>query len=288
MSFADKFLAVSNWRSDNFGKLLTQKGQLLGKPKLDFLQYLQAYPDIITFIDEHTIVCNNNLRNEQDKSAAIAFMLKDIKEKFRIFPLWRDETWRAAVNFNAQAEFLIERGCVSLFGLPSWGVYLNGYVKKHNDIYMWIATRAKTKKEWPGLLDQLAAGGQPHNLTPFENMCKEAQEEAGLTKDYWHLMKQVGSISYQYELTGLRRDTLFMFDIELSADFRPTAVDGEVESFQLMHIDEVANIVEHTERFKPNCAIVVSDFLLRHNILPKHKAQEVIELKNYLAEQYSL
>ena len=47
----------------------------------------------------------------------------------------------------------------------------------------------------------------------------------------------------------------------------PHNTDGEIESFHLMPIDEVARIVAETQDFKFNCNLVVIDFLVRHGIL---------------------
>lgn len=40
--------------------------------------------------------------------------------------------------------------------------------------------------------------------------------------------------------------------------------DSEVGSFQLIPVTQVAKIIQTTEFFKPNCAIVIIDFLFRH------------------------
>lgn len=40
--------------------------------------------------------------------------------------------------------------------------------------------------------------------------------------------------------------------------------DGEVESFKLIHVPQVANIIRKTNFFKSNCSLVIIDFLFRH------------------------
>ena len=39
--------------------------------------------------------------------------------------------------------------------------------------------------------------------------------------------------------------------------------DGEVDEFMLRNIEEVARLVSDTKQFKPNCALVITDFLVR-------------------------
>ena len=47
----------------------------------------------------------------------------------------------------------------------------------------------------------------------------------------------------------------------------PPAQDGEVEAFELKPIGEVARLVSETQEFKPNCALVIIDFMIRHGVI---------------------
>jgi len=77
-----------------------------------------------------------------------------------------------------------------------------------------------------------------------------------------------GSISYRKETpAGLRSDTIFCYDITLPPSFKPVCNDGEVGEFYLWPLDEVARVVRETDEFKPNCNLVVIDFLLRHGLI---------------------
>ena len=50
-------------------------------------------------------------------------------------------------------------------------------------------------------------------------------------------------------------------------DFTPVCTDGEVESFQLVPAEEVLQIIRDSEDFKPNCNLVILDFMIRHGLL---------------------
>ena len=70
---------------------------------------------------------------------------------------------------------------------------------------------------------------------------------------------------------GLRRHAFYLYDLELPSDFTPVAVDGEVGSFTLMAVDEVAATVRRGQAFKYNCNLVIIDYLVRHGVLgPDH------------------
>ncbi len=64
---------------------------------------------------------------------------------------------------------------------------------------------------------------------------------------------------------NFKRDILMCFDLELSNDFIPQPIDGEVESFELHTIDWVLKKVLEggPNGYKPNCNLVIIDFLLR-------------------------
>ena len=51
----------------------------------------------------------------------------------------------------------------------------------------------------------------------------------------------VGAISYCQETdSGLKPDVMFCYDLELPADFAPRNTDGEVDTFYLWPVEEVA------------------------------------------------
>jgi hypothetical protein len=64
----------------------------------------------------------------------------------------------------------------------------------------------------------------------------------------------------------LKQDSLFCYDLELPVDFKPTPVDGEVESFELQPIDWVLRKVAEggVHGYKPNCNLVIIDFFIRY------------------------
>ncbi|OSQ28810.1 NUDIX hydrolase family protein [Thalassospira sp. MCCC 1A03138] len=162
----------------------------------------------------------------------------------------------------------LDRSAMPYFGFRSWGVHMNGYVQKDEGIHMWIAHRAKDKPTYPGMLDNMVAGGQPTGLGFLENMIKECAEEAAIPENLSRNLKPVGTVSYLYETTeGLKPDVMVNYDLELPADFVPRCADGEVEQFELMPLADVAEIVRSSFDFKFNCALVIIDFLIRHGFL---------------------
>ena len=59
------------------------------------------------------------------------------------------------------AIFLVDRGAASWFGFRAFGQHLNGYVRRGEELFMWVGKRAGDRRIFPGRLDQLVAGGLP-------------------------------------------------------------------------------------------------------------------------------
>jgi hypothetical protein len=82
----------------------------------------------------------------------------------------------------------------------------------------------------------------------------------------------VGAVTYAHATEdGFKADVLYCYDLALPDDFEPRCMDGEVEGFELLPLPDVAALVRDTAEFKPNCSLVVLDFLVRHGVVgPEH------------------
>ncbi|KAJ6407109.1 hypothetical protein OIU84_010591 [Salix udensis] len=111
-------------------------------------------------------------------------------------------------------------------------------------------------------------GIKPHGMSCVANLIKECEEEAGIPLSLSNQAMSVGAVSY-VDVDGYRykRDVLFCYDLELPGDFIPKNQDGEVESFKLIPVENVANVIRRTCFFKPNCSLVILDFLFRHGYI---------------------
>ncbi|XP_034699457.1 nudix hydrolase 20, chloroplastic-like isoform X2 [Vitis riparia] len=163
--------------------------------------------------------------------------------------------------------------CIILWGT---GVFLAGTCssslfwdkERNGQKYLWIGKRSQVKPTYPGMLDHLVAGGLPHGIACKENVMKECEEEAGIPRSMSKEAVPVGAVSYG-DIDGYRykRDVLFCYDLKLPEDFIPRNQDGEVESFRLIPVSQVADVVRRTHFFKSNCSLVIIDFLFRHGYI---------------------
>lgn len=222
-------------------------------------------------IDRTLVIENCNTPEERTKS--VMTVMEELREG-GVIKGWRDELLPVVTSFyDAKPAFLIERAAAPHMGTIQYGVHINGYIKNPDtgEIKLWMARRSETKSKYPGMLDHIVAGGQPFGITLKDNVLKECEEEAGITADLAQNAKPVGAVSYEYsELDGqVNRSVLFCYDIELPPDFIPVAVDGEVEEFFLKEISEVLELMDPLcdDPIKPNCYLVIIDFLLRQGLV---------------------
>ena len=181
---------------------------------------------------------------------------------------WRNEFFAAAPRWGAPALFKLDRGAVSFFGVRAYGVHLNGWRRDGEALKLWIGRRAPDKKVAPNKLDNLVAGGIGYDHGLDATLVKEAAEEAALPAGIAADAVAVGALSYRMETEqGLRDDVLFLYDLEVPADFVPANTDGEIVAFSLMDAAEVVERVRKTDDFKFNVNLVIIDFALRHGLV---------------------
>ena len=191
---------------------------------------------------------------------------------FPNMPLW-DENLDVLDRWGGEVLWIMRRGLHHLLGTRTWGVHINGYTITNDKTYIWTAKRARTKKNFPGKMDDLVAGGIPSDHTPGQTVIKEAKEEADIPPHMAAQAKPVGVLAYKKQYgPNCEWNFPFIFDLLLPDDFIPKPNDGEVESFQLLPIEKVAEIVDTSFDYKDNCNLVIIDFLIRHgHIQPSHQ-----------------
>jgi len=183
-------------------------------------------------------------------------------------PKWRNETFDVAPRWGAPPVFRLDRGAVPFFGTRAYGVHLNGYCRDGNTLFLWVGRRSPDKRVAPNKLDNLVAGGIGNGHGVAETLLKEGEEEASMPTKLTKHAVPVGAVSYRMETRlGIRDDVLFVYDLEMPADFVPQNRDGEIVQFELMPAAAVLELVRTTEDFKFNVNLVIIDFALRHGLL---------------------
>lgn len=181
---------------------------------------------------------------------------------------WCDEPFPVGVRFGDEI-CRVDRAGVELFGIAARGVHVNGYVETEAGLSLWIPRRSPAMRVCPGKLDNMAAGGHPAGAGVMETLAKEADEEAGVPLALAKCAASAGSVSYALDGPhGLKRSTLFVFDLAVPPGFTPVNRDGEVADFALMPVEEVMRRIAETRDFKFDSALVAIDFFVRRGLIP--------------------
>jgi 8-oxo-dGTP pyrophosphatase MutT (NUDIX family) len=213
---------------------------------------------------------------------------------FKVLSKWRDELY-PVYGPKGDLLFSMERSASPLFGIVTYGCHMTAYVKSKADdgtgeIKLWVPKRSASKQTYGGMLDNTVAGGIATGETPFESLVRESSEEASLPEDLVRKnARAVGTVTYFHirdaraggETKLLQPECQYVYDLELPQDVVPEPSDDEVESFGLMTVDEVQEAMR-SGQFKPNCALVLLDFFIRHGIVTMETDKGYIEIVSRL------
>jgi len=239
------------------------------------VEAFRGLPDWLVNDDDRTLTLTTG-STEEERSRVVAATTEAMRatDHFKILRGWRNELYPV---YGPQRDLLfsIERAASALFGVVTYGCHMMAYTRKEGELKLWVPRRAATKQTYGGMLDNTVAGGIATGESSFECIVREAGEEASLPEDLVRKdVKAVGTVTYfhirDYRAGGetklLQPEVQYIYDLELAEDVEPKPSDDEVEAFELMTVEEARNALRAGE-FKPNCAVVLLDFFVRHGIL---------------------
>jgi 8-oxo-dGTP pyrophosphatase MutT (NUDIX family) len=263
MAFLDHIRACNNYEPSRAVPLLAGDKRI-GWLRRDNAAALASFPRVFAVEPERVRLVTEG---DADRvSAAVDEVVEALLAEGKL-PKWRNETFDVAARWGEPPLFRLDRGAVPFFGVRAYGVHLNGY-RRDGGLKLWIGRRAPDKRVAPNKLDNLVAGGIGNGLGVYPTLVKECEEEAAVPAALVERAVPVGAVSYRMETElGIRDDVLFVYDLEVPADFTPNCNDGEICEFALMPARDVVERVRRTDDFKFNVNLVILDFALRHGLL---------------------
>ncbi|KAH3877957.1 hypothetical protein DPMN_001836, partial [Dreissena polymorpha] len=259
-------------------------GKRVGIISPEVFKELETYPDVFKVVEtspnnhnhvkymnmvHKAVYLDERFTTPEDKTEAFNKVLLDMREKDKFFSLrgWRNETYGVYFRKKDPPLCHVERSGCALFGFIQYGVHINGYTYRDGKMMMWVGRRSPTKPTYPNMLDNMCAGGLASGLGILECARKECEEEACVDDETLQRLTPAGTISYCYkDKRGILPETEFVYDLEVSPDFVPKSGDGEMSMFYQLTMEEVQQKII-AEEFKPNCALVIVDFMVRHGLL---------------------
>jgi 8-oxo-dGTP pyrophosphatase MutT (NUDIX family) len=205
------------------------------------------------------------LNTLEARSAALAHVAEVLAAR-GLLTAWRDERYAIAAHFAAPPLCLVERAAARFFGIRTYAAHINGLVRGE-EATMWLARRSARKALDPGMLDNLVGGGISAAEAVGETVVREAWEEAGIPRSVAASAASMGEIRIcRSQPDGLQRETVFVHDLWLAADFAPANQDGEAVEHRLVSLREAGALVAHCsgpDVVTADASLVIVDFLLR-------------------------
>jgi 8-oxo-dGTP pyrophosphatase MutT (NUDIX family) len=229
-------------------------------------QRLARWPELFQR-SERGVECAPRLRTPEARTAALAEVAVALAAEDAL-TAWRDERYAVAAGPAGPPLFELERAAARYFGIHTFAAHANGLVGTDAGWRMWLARRSATKAIDPGLLDNLVGGGIAAGSDVAATIVKEAWEEAGIPEDVAQRAQGAGKVDIcRDQPDGLQRETIYVHDLWLPADFVPANQDGEAVEHRLCAAEDILAVLA-TDDITADASLVSVDFLLRHGHVP--------------------
>lgn len=276
MALIDHLTRCNRWTPEHFQPFWIG-GAAVGRVHREIALRLHDFPDLFVQHDRG-VSLSDSLSDPAERSKAMRKVVARLAQDGLIGRL-RGEDYRVVADWGDRPLLQLDRAAIPAFGCKAFGIHVNGVVQRRDGLFLWIGKRAAGRDVEPGKLDNMVAGGQPAGLSLRDNLLKEAAEEAGITRQLAGSAVPVGAITYcMEEGVGLKRDTLFLYDLAMPPDVIPVAVDGEVEQFTLWAATDLRDQLRDGFAFKFNVALVLIDFMLRRGVLSPEEEPDYLAL----------
>lgn len=228
----------------------------------EFAQVLRRWPTVFD-CEEGRVTFSSWVESAHWRSQALAEVLDTLRAE-GCFPAWRDERFTIYAEASGEPLLTMERGAIKHFGTRGRSSHLNALVDGADGPAMWIARRSEAKATDPGKLDNLVGGGIAEGYDAWDTLIKEAWEEAGISPPLVQSARARDTLRFDYVVPdGLDCNEVECFDLLLPADFQPVCQDGEVQSFELLSLDQVRARLMQSELFTVDAALVIWNCLRR-------------------------
>lgn len=283
-----------------YWKFLAHDGNLLGYITPDIADRFDTKKNRKNFVvvrEEKNVRISESLDSFDARNKVFASVALDWKRTDVLLNKgWRDELYTVYYP-RATPYILLERAFSCLLGVVTYGVHINGFIPAENTkekkaMKIWVPRRSLIKATYPNKLDNTIAGGlgYPHGL--WETLVKECYEEGGLDEAF--VTKNItaaGAVTYICQPYGpeghAQPEIEYVYDLVFPSETEnvPHPVDGESQDFKLMEIDEIREKILQGE-FKPNCALVLCDFLVRHGFMTAENEPNYLEILSRLHRRF--
>lgn len=182
-----------------------------------------------------------------------------------------------------------------IFGVAGYAVMLTGWTTESQQRKYWVPRRSMKKTSCPGMLDNFVSGTLRPNERPVDGMVREIFEETGLSELYTReRLIACGTVTYHVSKKSegtpcAQPQVQYVYEIEIEHPQKPAPNDEEVESFNLMTLEQVWGALAR-EEFKPNTGMTWLAHFIRHGYINAENEAKLVEIDSRLhrRHEYSL
>ncbi|KAJ6698817.1 thiamine PYROPHOSPHOKINASE [Salix purpurea] len=114
------------------------------------------------------VTLNKTLSTPEERTRVVGRVIKSLAEEEKeLIPGIRNELYPVKPSFGSPPYFSLERAAAPYFGIKAYGVQMNGFVERDGKKFLWIGKRSPLKQTFPGMLDNLVAGGLVRNYLSY-------------------------------------------------------------------------------------------------------------------------
>ncbi len=229
--------------------------------------------------DDWQAACSRAIDEVVDLARVHGVFPRLVKKRGELFPV-----------VGARFDVSMDRSSINLFGIVAQGAHMTVYTRTAEGMKFWIPRRNASKSTWPGMLDQAVAGGIAVGESPLECIVREAEEETGLDPEFVRTnIVEAGAVTWFNvadekaggEIGLMNPGVLYVYDLQVGEDVVFQPVDGDIQSFHLMGVEEVKAAMRGGQ-FKPSCATVMVDFFVRHGLITPENEPDYVEIVSRL------
>src|SRR6185436_3728760 len=105
----------------------------------------------VFYLTDREVNLHERFTTADERSRAVAEVLEAMRAQGKV-PGWRNELYPVNRRFGDAPLLLMERAATHLFGVPSYGINVNGLVRDGDGWQVWVARRSATKQVDPNML----------------------------------------------------------------------------------------------------------------------------------------
>ena len=239
--------------------------KIAGRVTAERARRLAGWPEWFD-VNNDGVYCSRSLFTAETRTKVFADVARALAAEGAL-TAWRGELYAVVPTSDAPL-FELERAAARDFGIHTFAAHANGVVGSSDRWHMWLARRSPAKAIDPGSLDNLVGGGIASGASIADTLVREAREEAGIAAPLARKAIAAGAVEiHRDQPDGLQRETIYVHDLWLPADFAPANQDGEAVEHRLCDPDEVLAVTA-TDDITADASLVIVDFLMRHGHVP--------------------